>query len=145
MTSTRRTTVTGSRNGIPLRPYIWRGKVWRGTTASTGTPDSVKALASVNAAKTHCPKNHPYTEENTYRSPSGRRICRTCQRERHLQRSRDKAASRSSVNLSDPCVAAILQAASQIRWNDYTRAEIAALAVTALRDAGLLPPPGAAT
>ncbi|WP_415925441.1 HNH endonuclease [Streptomyces sp. ME19-01-6] len=29
-------------------------------------------------AKTHCPSGHPYTEENTYRSPKGARVCRTC-------------------------------------------------------------------
>jgi hypothetical protein len=34
-----------------------------------------------NAGKTHCPRNHEYTEENTY-VHNGRRNCRTCQRER---------------------------------------------------------------
>lgn len=34
----------------------------------------------VNRAKTHCPQGHPYDEANTYRSPSGRRVCRACQR-----------------------------------------------------------------
>jgi hypothetical protein len=33
-----------------------------------------------NAEKTHCPKNHEYTEENTYRNKEGRRWCRTCMR-----------------------------------------------------------------
>lgn len=28
--------------------------------------------------KTHCPAGHPYSEENTYRPPSGGRKCRTC-------------------------------------------------------------------
>lgn len=28
-----------------------------------------------------CPHGHPYDEPNTYRSPSGRRVCRTCTRE----------------------------------------------------------------
>lgn len=28
-----------------------------------------------------CPKNHPYDEENTYRHPSGGRVCKTCRRE----------------------------------------------------------------
>lgn len=36
-------------------------------------------------AKTHCIRGHPYTPENTYRSPSrGERRCRTCARERRL-------------------------------------------------------------
>lgn len=31
-----------------------------------------------NAAKTHCPKGHPYDEANTYRDQLGRRNCRSC-------------------------------------------------------------------
>jgi hypothetical protein len=31
-----------------------------------------------NKAKTHCPKGHPYDEENTILSKDGRRCCRTC-------------------------------------------------------------------
>jgi hypothetical protein len=34
--------------------------------------------APQNGAKTHCPKGHPYTPENTYRSKAGRRLCRAC-------------------------------------------------------------------
>lgn len=30
--------------------------------------------------KTHCPQGHPYDEQNTYRSPQGRRHCRACGR-----------------------------------------------------------------
>lgn len=30
---------------------------------------------------THCPMGHPYNEENTYRQPSGSRVCKTCRRE----------------------------------------------------------------
>lgn len=37
-----------------------------------------------NAAKTHCPKNHPYTEENTRFTKTGARVCITCQREKSL-------------------------------------------------------------
>jgi hypothetical protein len=32
------------------------------------------------AGRTHCPQGHPYDEANTYRSPQGRRLCRTCRR-----------------------------------------------------------------
>lgn len=35
--------------------------------------------AAINARKTHCPQGHEYTEENTYRPPSGGRRCRACQ------------------------------------------------------------------
>lgn len=37
-------------------------------------------LPARNAAKTHCPQGHPYSEENTYRNPAGQRTCRTCNR-----------------------------------------------------------------
>jgi hypothetical protein len=32
----------------------------------------------VNAAKTMCPHGHPYSSENTYIHPTGRRVCITC-------------------------------------------------------------------
>jgi hypothetical protein len=28
--------------------------------------------------RTHCPKNHEYTPENTYITTKGKRVCRTC-------------------------------------------------------------------
>lgn len=39
---------------------------------------------AVNARKTECPQGHPYDEANTYRRSNGRRVCRTCGRERAL-------------------------------------------------------------
>ena len=33
--------------------------------------------------KTHCPKGHPYNDENTYVSSNGARHCRACKRERN--------------------------------------------------------------
>lgn len=36
---------------------------------------------AIHAAKTHCPKGHPYDEENTYIDKRGSRVCRTCRRE----------------------------------------------------------------
>lgn len=36
-----------------------------------------RTIAAAHAAKTHCPKGHPYSEENTYRC-RGIRQCRTC-------------------------------------------------------------------
>ena len=35
-----------------------------------------------NAVKTHCPKDHELTPENTYTTPKGKRECRTCKRAR---------------------------------------------------------------
>jgi hypothetical protein len=35
-----------------------------------------------NLTKTHCPKGHEYTADNTYKRKDGRRDCRTCHRER---------------------------------------------------------------
>lgn len=51
------------------------------------------SVSAVNAAKTHCPKGHPYDLLNTrqYASATKRtRVCRICERER-AQRDRDKA------------------------------------------------------
>jgi hypothetical protein len=53
-------------------------------TARVNVLRSPVAQASLNAAKTHCPRDHEYTPENTYLyGPHGRwRLCRTCIRER---------------------------------------------------------------
>ena len=32
-------------------------------------------------AKTHCPKGHAYSSENTYVDPAGKRACKECRRE----------------------------------------------------------------
>lgn len=42
--------------------------------------------------KTHCPKGHPYDEENTRRTPSGKRVCRACDRARKSATSVTSAA-----------------------------------------------------
>lgn len=41
-----------------------------------------RTLAAENAAKTHCPKGHPYSKANTFITPEGWRVCRTCRRAR---------------------------------------------------------------
>jgi hypothetical protein len=37
-------------------------------------------ITALNARKTHCPRHHPYSRGNTYRTSSGKRVCRTCNR-----------------------------------------------------------------
>lgn len=42
-----------------------------------------EGLSAQNARKTHCPRNHEYTAENTYLVPGkNKRMCRTCMKER---------------------------------------------------------------
>jgi hypothetical protein len=41
-----------------------------------------KARGAQQRAKTHCPRNHPYDEANTYVDKRGSRNCRTCRRNR---------------------------------------------------------------
>lgn len=45
-------------------------------------------IARRNREKTHCPRGHEYTPENTYRLPSrpSARYCRACHRERTIER-----------------------------------------------------------
>lgn len=52
---------------------------------------SMGAVAAVGQrGKTHCPRNHPYDEANTYVTSSGYRHCRACNREKsRLRRSRN--------------------------------------------------------
>jgi hypothetical protein len=49
-----------------------------------------RAITAIHAAKTHCPKGHPYSGSNLYIEPkSGSRRCRRCDYEKH-QRYRDR-------------------------------------------------------
>jgi len=57
-----------------LEPVAHRENVLRG-----------EGLAAKQARKTHCPKGHEYTSENTRRY-AGRRYCRQCGRERYVPR-----------------------------------------------------------
>jgi hypothetical protein len=38
--------------------------------------------AAVHARKTHCPKGHEYSAENTYRHKGNHRMCKLCWKER---------------------------------------------------------------
>lgn len=53
----------------------------RWDTRSENMLDTVRDGTHPNARKTHCPKGHEYTPENTWASPNGRnRKCRACRR-----------------------------------------------------------------
>lgn len=49
-------------------------------TMRVNTMRSPIAPSTINALKTHCPKDHEYTPENTYRRANGHRGCRACGR-----------------------------------------------------------------
>lgn len=70
--------------------------------------DSVFKGRHWSQKKTHCPKGHEYTEESTYfRKDRNHRDCRTCMKNREMNRSprrkksklRDKVARKDSDNL----------------------------------------------
>jgi len=52
----------------------------RWDTRSENEYDKVRHGQSHTANRTHCPKGHEYTDENTYRSKRGWRQCKTCSR-----------------------------------------------------------------
>lgn len=56
-------------NPAHLEPVTSRENTMRGETP-----------AAINARKTHCPKGHEYTAENTRVSADGERNCRVCHR-----------------------------------------------------------------
>lgn len=51
-----------------------------------------------NARKTHCPKGHEYTPENTRTPPSGGRWCLACERERSKRRSKGGIADAAKTH-----------------------------------------------
>jgi hypothetical protein len=62
-------------------------------------PDHLKAVAhseNIRRAltkRTHCPKGHAYTPENTYISPQGHRQCRECKRANGRRMNKRRAAA----------------------------------------------------
>lgn len=51
-------------------------------TRSQNILDAVRNGKQHQAAKTHCPQDHPYDAANTMVRPNGWRTCRTCQSDR---------------------------------------------------------------
>ena len=74
------------KNTLCVRPDHLEAVTHRENMRRGGSP------AGVNARKTHCPRDHEYTPENTrwYRN---KRKCKTCERERYqaLKRSQERA------------------------------------------------------
>lgn len=52
------------------------------TTRGANTLRSTTGRSALNAAKTHCVREHPLAGDNLYTTPGGRRMCRTCQKDR---------------------------------------------------------------
>lgn len=61
---------------------------------------------------THCPRNHPYDEENTIKNKYGRRLCKTCEkariaaydarnREKRMLAARSYRARKKSLSLNE--------------------------------------------
>lgn len=61
--------------------YDNRAANLRYDTRSENNHDAVRHGTHVNSRKTHCPKDHPYNEDNTIHR-SGGRFCRTCAQQR---------------------------------------------------------------
>lgn len=52
-----------------------------------------QGVTAANHRKLHCPKGHPYSEDNTYRLPGkGWRYCRSCQRLKRTSTKSKKSA-----------------------------------------------------
>lgn len=60
-----------------LEPVTSRVNTLRGNT-----------FQAANAAKTRCPKGHPYDGENLYVKPNGERCCRACRKGQYKARAR---------------------------------------------------------
>lgn len=63
-------------------------------TRSENLHDRVRHGVHHEAIKTHCPQGHPYDAANTYICKDGRRMCRTCLRERNRARQEQRNAWR---------------------------------------------------
>ena len=61
------------------------------------------SFAAANARKTHCPRSHEYTPENTYIGSKGERKCRACatalSKQRAAERKRQRHEARRRLEL----------------------------------------------
>lgn len=67
-------------------------------TSAENKQDALRNGKNYFANRTHCPKNHPYDDANTYWTPKGRRGCRACFNEKSKRRNRRQMAGEG-----DPC------------------------------------------
>ncbi len=71
-------------NSEHMEPVTSRVNSQRGLAGASGRAHQL--------AKTHCPKGHPYSGENLYVTPEGKRGCKTCRRDQ-LRASRARRAA----------------------------------------------------
>lgn len=76
-------------DGNPLNNSVFN---LRWDTPSANAQDMVRHGTHHEARKTHCPRKHEYTPENT-RLNRGKRICKTCHRDRERARNQGKKAA----------------------------------------------------
>lgn len=67
--------------GRVYRPHTEESKRKMSESHKRGFAEGRRTPTRYNAEKTHCPKGHPYDEENTYLIPSGGRGCKECMRQ----------------------------------------------------------------
>jgi hypothetical protein len=68
--------------------------MWANGRGNYSIVAAVAARVAKQRAITHCPKGHPYDEENTYVDKRGKRNCRECVRQAgRARRARLKAAA----------------------------------------------------
>lgn len=72
-------------------------------TYSDNAYDAIRNGRDLNqqAHKTHCPQNHPYSGDNLYVDPKGRRHCRKCARLYQQGAGRDNAKARRLKGLPE--------------------------------------------
>lgn len=64
-------------DGDVMNAHVWNMAYG---TPTENAQDTLKHGRHNNASKTHCKRDHPFTEANTYVDRKGRRFCRECAR-----------------------------------------------------------------
>jgi hypothetical protein len=69
-----------------LRPATHSENMKNRRAFASGNSGNGAANLLHNKRKTHCPRGHPYSDENLQVRPCGRRACRACHREKMRRR-----------------------------------------------------------